>query len=371
MTDRDWMEQALALGALGEEATSPNPRVGCLVVRDDEVVGCGWHQAPGLPHAEAIALGAAGARARGATLYVNLEPCAHLGRTPPCTEIIVESGIRRVVASIQDPNPLVDGRGFERLRASGVVVDVGLAAGASRRLNEAFLHFHHTGRPLVTLKAAASLDGAIGARDGESRWISGEASRRFAHRLRLRHDAVLVGAGTVRRDDPCLTVRLDGVRAPRRRCVLAPSLALDPAARLFRPQGDEPRPRLYAAEDAPADRTAALAPLAEIVRVGRRDGRLDLDAVLADLARVGVQSVLVEGGARTHAAFLDAGRADRLALFLAPELLGSRGAVPLLAREVAARPGRGWRVEDLQQIGLDGDLLLLGRLRAPRAGAEA
>jgi diaminohydroxyphosphoribosylaminopyrimidine deaminase/5-amino-6-(5-phosphoribosylamino)uracil reductase len=331
-------------------------------------VGRGWHSAPGLPHAEAIALAQAGSAARGATLYVNLEPCAHHGRTPPCTDAILQSGVRRVVASIQDPNPLVDGRGFARLRQAGIEVEVGPAAAAARRLNDGFLHYHEHGRPLVTLKAAASLDGMIAAAGGAARWITGECARRFAHRLRLRHDAVLVGAETVRRDDPRLTVRLTGVHARRWRCVLAPSLALEPEAALFHCGPDEWPPRIYAAGEAPAERAARLSPLAEIVRVPQREGWLDLAAVLADLARVGVQSVLVEGGAATHAAFLEAGLADRLALFVAPRLLGARGGVPLLDRPVAALPGSGWQVEEPCQLALGGDLALLGRIAAAAGG---
>lgn len=369
MTEREWMEQTLALGALGDAATSPNPRVGCLVVREGVVVGRGYHRAAGLPHAESLALAEAGALARGATLYVNLEPCAHHGRTPPCADLIVERGVRRVVAAIQDPNPLVDGRGFARLRGAGIEVTVGLMAEESRRLNDPFLHFHLEGRPLVTLKAAASLDGVTAATEGRARWISGEASRRFAHRLRLRHDAVLVGANTVRRDDPRLTVRLAGIREARWRCVLAPTLDLDPRARLFRVEAGERPARIYAAADAPCGRDAEFAGRAEIVRVPRRGGALDLDAVLADLARLGVQSLLVEGGARTHAAFLDACRADRLVLFLAPALFGARGAVPIVDRAVTRGPESGIRVEELLQLSLGGDLALVGRL-APPGSAE-
>lgn len=366
MTDREWMEQALALGALGEAATSPNPRVGCVVVRQGEVVGCGFHHAAGLPHAEALALAAAGAGARGATLFVNLEPCAHEGRTPPCADMIVRAGVTRVVASIQDPNPLVDGRGFARLRAAGIAVDVGLLATESRRLNDAFHHFYRHGRPLVTLKAAISLDGMLAAAEGRSRWISGAASRRFAHRLRARNDAVLIGAGTLRRDDPRLTVRLAGLQAMRWRCVLAPRLEIDPRARLFHCGAAEHKPRLYVMDDVPRERMLPFDGLAEIVRVRRHGERIDLDDVLSDLARLGVLSLLVEGGAVTHASFLEARRADRLALFIARKLLGGRGGTPLLDRATAREPALGWRLRGVRQLALGGDLALLGRLRAPR-----
>jgi diaminohydroxyphosphoribosylaminopyrimidine deaminase/5-amino-6-(5-phosphoribosylamino)uracil reductase len=361
--ERHWMEQALALGALGEEATSPNPRVGCVVVREGRAVGRGWHRAPGLPHAEAIALAEAGPAARGATLYVNLEPCAHVGRTPPCTDMIAQSGIRRVVAAVTDPNPLVDGRGFAALRAAGITVDVGLLARESEELNEAFLHVHRRGRPRVTLKAAVSLDGMLAAAGGRARWITGAAARRFAHRLRLRHDAVLVGAGTIRIDDPQLTVRLPGVSAERIRAVLAPELDLDPGAALFRAPGR--RPRLYASAAAAAERVERLAAVADVVRVAEHADGLAIDEVLADLGRLSVQSVLVEGGARTFASFLDAGRADRMALFVAPRLVGARGATPLVDRLAADAPALGLHLDIRHQLALGPDLVLLGRLGGP------
>jgi diaminohydroxyphosphoribosylaminopyrimidine deaminase/5-amino-6-(5-phosphoribosylamino)uracil reductase len=356
------MEQALALAALGEGSTSPNPCVGCLVVRDGTVLGRGFHRAAGEPHAEAAAIAEAGEMSRGATLYVNLEPCSHHGRTPPCADLLARAGIRRVVASITDPNPEVNGRGFARLREAGIEVEVGLLEREARRINAPFLHVHALGRPIVTLKAAASADGMIGALDGSSRWITGIAARRFAHRLRYRHDAVLVGAATVRRDDPELTVRLPGTRAERIRAVLAPDLDLDPGARVFkRPGGGV---RVYAAPDLPAGRRRRFAGLAEVVTVPAPGGRLDLGAVLGDLAPLGCLSVLVEGGARTLAGFLEAGLADRVALFTAPILLGARGATPLLDLAAPASPAGAIRIETEQRIPLGEDVLVLGRIRS-------
>ncbi len=364
---RAFMEQALALAALGEGTTSPNPRVGCVLVRGSRPVGWGYHEAAGKCHAEARAVAMAGSRARGATLYVNLEPCAHHGRTPPCTDLLIAHGVRRVVASIPDPNPQVDGLGFRKLREAGVAVEVGLLAEQARLLNEPFLHWHATGRPLVTLKAAASLDGMLSAAGGSSRWITGEVARRVAHRLRFRHDAILVGAGTVRRDDPSLTVRLPGIEAPRQRVVLAPGLDLRPDARvLARPRGAGGAPtRVYTAREVSSAARSRLAGRAEIVRVEAPGGRLDLTRVLADLSRIGVQSVLVEGGARTLAGFLDAGLADRAALFLAPILLGARGGTPMLDLRTLASPGLAWRIDTRHLVPLSGDLLVLGRIVPP------
>jgi diaminohydroxyphosphoribosylaminopyrimidine deaminase/5-amino-6-(5-phosphoribosylamino)uracil reductase len=358
------MEQALALGALGEGSASPNPRVGCLLVRDGRPVGSGFHQAHGQPHAEAVAVARAGDLVRGATAYVSLEPCAHQGLTPPCADLLVASGVRRVVAALQDPNPRVDGRGFAVLRRAGVEVDVGLLADEATRLNGAFLQHHRTGRPLVTIKAAVSLDGMISARDGCSRWITGEPARRFAHRLRFGHDAVLVGAGTVRTDDPRLTVRLDGVRAPRLRVVLTRDLDCDPGARVFE-ASPGPRPRIYAADSASREREERFAGRADVVRVAALDGGLDLRSVLADLAARGIQSVMVEGGGRTIGAFLEAGLADRAALFVSRRFLGAGGARPLIDADSVADPAGGCRLERCRQVALGGDQLLLGRLRFP------
>lgn len=355
--DVRWMRQALALAALAEGGTAPNPRVGCLLVRDGEVVGRGWHRAAGLPHAEALALREAGPRAAGATLYVNLEPCAHHGRTPPCAEALVAAGVRRVVASISDPDPRVDGRGLAQLRAAGVVVEVGALAGEAERLNAGFLRRHREGRPHVTMKAAVSADGMLAGLEGRSRWITGEAARRFAHRLRLRHDAVLVGAETVRRDDPRLTVRLPGASRLPRPVVLAPDLRLPLRARLF----DGVRPRIYVREGLPPDVRAPFEARAEVVPLAA-GAVLSPAHVLADLAREGVQSVLVEGGARTFAAFLEAGLVDDVALFVAPMLLGARGGTPMLDLPAAAEPALARRLRDLRRLALDDDLLLLGRL---------
>jgi len=359
--ERAFMEQALALAVLGEGSTTPNPRVGCVLVRAGRVVGRGYHHAAGTCHAEALAVREAGARARGATLYVNLEPCAHHGRTPPCADLLVESGIRRVVASLIDPNPQVNGRGAKRLADAGVAVEIGLLAEQARRVNEPFLHWHGTGRPLVTLKAAASLDGMLSAAGGSSRWITGEAARRFAHRLRLRHDAILVGAGTVRRDDPSLTVRLKGVDATRRRVVLAPHLKLSARARVFERASDDPVPPLiYACHEGPSGEE--LAGRAEIVRVGSLAGCLSLREVLADLGSRGIQSVLVEGGGRTLAGFLAAGLADRAAVFFAPSLFGGRGGTPMLAGTTVDSPEHAIRIDPRETIALGQDLLVLGAI---------
>ena len=361
-SERGWMAQALALGALGGGRTSPNPRVGCLLVRDGRVVGCGYHRAPGDPHAEALAVQRAGPLARGATLYVNLEPCAHHGRTPPCTGLLVPSGIREVVAAMQDPNPLVDGRGFAELRGAGIEVRVGLLEREARALNEAFVHWHRTRRPLCTLKAAVSADGMIAAAAGESRWISGAPARTFAHRLRSQHDAVLVGAGTVRRDDPRLTVRLAGRESARLRVVLASTGALDPRARVFEPVAGAPRTRVYAGSGAAPAALDELSRVADVVPIPAHDPAPFVAAVLDDLGRLGAQSVLVEGGARTAGAFLAARLAQRFAFFHSSGILGSRGATALVDLPAVGAPALAYRLEREQLVPLGEDLLVLGRV---------
>lgn len=359
MNDREAMAQALALAALGEGTTRPNPLVGCVIVRDGAIVGTGFHRTAGGPHAEIAALRAAGAAARGATLYVTLEPCAHHGRTPPCAEAIAAAGVARVVAGTGDPNPLVDGRGFAYLRDAGVTVVVGVLEDEARALNAAFLSAHRRHRPWVTVKAAQSWDGLIAAESGSSTWVTGPAARRHAHRLRFTHDAILVGAGTLRRDDPRLTVRLDGVVASPVRVVLSTDGRLDPGSQIFQDAGGKgPRSRVYVADAVDAPR-ASLGRVADVVAAGNGAGGIDLALVLADLAAQGVQSVLVEGGGRTIAAFLEAGLADDVALFVAPRLIGARGGTPLVDRAAASTPdaGAGLRVRTIVPVGPD-DLVL-------------
>jgi diaminohydroxyphosphoribosylaminopyrimidine deaminase/5-amino-6-(5-phosphoribosylamino)uracil reductase len=269
---------------------------------------------------------------------------------------------------MQDPNPMVDGRGFDALRRAGIEVEVGLLEDQARRINESFIRWHEHGLPLVTLKAAISADGMIAADGGASRWITGEAARRFAHRLRACHDAVLVGAGTVRRDDPRLTVRLGGSERTRLRVVLSRSLELDPAASLFAPVAEgADRTVVFTTTGAPRERIEALA-AAEVVPLAASDDETFLREALGRLAARGVQSVLVEGGAVTLASFVRTGLAQRFALFCSSRLIGAHGGVPLLAGPSASTPADAPRIEREQLIPLGEDLLILGR---PRHAAVA
>lgn len=305
MTDSRAMARAILLSRRGFPA--PNPHVGCVIVRDGEIVGEGWHRFAGGPHAEAEALAAAGERARGATAYVTLEPCNHHGRTPPCSQALIRAGVARVVVACRDPNPVASG-GLEALRSAGVTVETGLMADEATEANWRFLTAMRLGRPVVVAKAAMSADGRIALPSGESRWITGPAARRAGHRLRAEMGSVLVGRVTAERDDPLLTARIPGVRNQPLRIVL------DPAGRL--PSGlgvfDGSAPTLRVTDG----------PVAGSLAVGRDPrGGLNLRALMAELFRRGVTGVLVEGGGRTIASFLRAGLVDRLELFVAPALL--------------------------------------------------
>jgi len=333
MTDADFMRRALALAERGRGLTSPNPMVGAVLVRDGRVVGEGAHLRAGGPHAEVEALAAAGAAARGATLYCTLEPCDHHGRTPPCAPAVAAAGITRVVAALSDPNPLAKGGG-DRLRAAGVAVEVGLLAADAERQNRAWLTAIRERRPHVTLKAAATLDGKIADVHGGSKWITGEAARLRAHRLRAESDAIVVGITTALRDDPALTVRL-GEPWPREpyRVVLDSTARLGADARVIH-AGTPARALIAVGAEAPADRVAALTRAgATVLRGPTRGGRVDVGALLARLFELDVRAVLLEGGGETHAAFVDAGLVDRVAVFLAPRLLGGRAAPGLLGGE--------------------------------------
>lgn len=321
------MDRALDVAARGIGLTAPNPVVGAVLVRHNAVVGEGGHRHAGAPHAEAVALSAAGTRARGATCYVTLEPCAHHGRTPPCADALIVAGVSRVVVACGDPNPLVDGRGLARLRSAGIEVTIGVREAEARALNRGFFCFVTRGRPHVTLKSALTLDGKIAGADGTSRWITGEAARAEAHRMRFAADAVLVGVGTVLQDDPELTVRFPGLPAKEPFRVVADSrLRTPPRARLLE-AGQASRVVIACVAPAPTEPAARLrARGVRVLALPGDAGRVDLGALLVALARLDVMAVLAEGGAELGGALVDQGLVDRVAFFVAPRLLGGRSA---------------------------------------------
>jgi len=315
--DIRFMRRALALARRGIGTTHPNPRVGAVVVADGGIVGEGWHERPGLPHAEIMALDQAGELAHGATLYVTLEPCAGHGRTPPCTGAILNAGIRRVVFASDDPNPRMAG-GAEALRAQGLEVTGQVLRGRADALNRPFFHFTRTGRPYVVAKAAISLDGKLATSGGQSQWISGEQSRRHAHRLRAESDVILVGAGTLRKDNPSLTVRhaKRNGEAPLRAVICRHPPRLWPQCRLLDGRADA---RLYIQEtDAGAERWQQAG--MDVVQAD------SIENVLRHLADEGRLAALLEGGGRLHASFLEAELADELVLYQAPVLIGGQAA---------------------------------------------
>jgi diaminohydroxyphosphoribosylaminopyrimidine deaminase/5-amino-6-(5-phosphoribosylamino)uracil reductase len=352
--DDGYMRRALDLAERGRGLVSPNPLVGAVVVRDGRVVGEGWHEGPGRPHAEVVALEAAGPLTRGATLFTTLEPCSHYGRTPPCAPRIVEAGVERVVAAIEDPNPMVDG--FAMLRRAGVAVEEGRMAGRARQQNEAFLKHVRTGMPFLTLKMAASLDGKAAARDGSSRWISGEASRAEVHRMRAAADAIMVGAGTALRDDPSLTVRDPGFRGrPRLRVIVDGGGVVPETHAVFT---DRAAPTLVAStERAPRSRRQAWAEAgAEVLLLGdAQDPHVPPRRLLETLGKRDIQHVLLEGGPTLAWAAVAQGLVDRLVLFIAPVLVGGAAAAGVLMGEGSARIGDGVSVDvvEVERCGED------------------
>jgi diaminohydroxyphosphoribosylaminopyrimidine deaminase/5-amino-6-(5-phosphoribosylamino)uracil reductase len=355
--DRGYMGRALALARRGLGGTSPNPLVGAVVVRGNRVVGEGYHRRAGEAHAERLALEEAGTRARGATLYVTLEPCHHTGRTPPCTEAVLAAGIRKVVYALADPNPRVVGGGGEFLRSRGLEVVSGLLAEQSRDLNEVFVKWVTTGLPFVYLKAAMSLDGRIATRTGDSRWISNETSRAWVHRLRSRVDGIVAGIGTVLADDPLLTPRLPGRSRPSPlRIIIDPHLKTPPEARLF----TDPGPVLIAGSDRASakKRTALRRKGAEVLSFPTVRDRLVLAPLLQYLGERPVTSLLVEGGAEIYAAFLNAGLADKLYLFYAPILIGGTEAKGMVGGEGPASVVGALKVKPGKCRRMAGDFLM-------------
>lgn len=355
--DTACMERALQLAALGKASTQPNPRVGCVLARDARIIGEGWHRAAGEPHAEAHALLAAGALARGSTAYVTLEPCNHHGRTPPCSESLIEAGVVRVVYAVDDPDPRVRGAGARRLAAAGVAVERGLCGDAARELNIGYLMRVERGRPWLRLKLAASLDGRTALAGGESQWITSEAARADVQRWRAESAAILTTAATVLADDPLLNVRLPEVTRQPARLLLDRAGRIPSTARLWSSGG-----YCYVLSGPGAARpTAAVTgPTVTTQTVGvLPDGHLDLHAVLSHAAAWRLNEVWVEAGATLAGALLDAGCVDELVLYLAPSLLGP-DARPLARvaplQRLADR--RAWRVTDLRQIGPDVRIML-------------
>ncbi|KXG77290.1 Riboflavin biosynthesis protein RibD [Fervidicola ferrireducens] len=351
-----FMKRALDLAKKGRGTTSPNPMVGAVIVKDGEIVGEGYHRKAGEPHAEVMALAQAGERARGAELFVNLEPCCHFGRTPPCADAIIRAGVKRVVVAMTDPNPLVAGKGIKRLREAGVEVEVGLLEEEARKLNEVFIKYITTGRPFIVAKIAQSLDGKIAMASGESRWITGEPARIKAHEFRSWYDAVMVGIGTVLADDPLLTCRLPGERKSPLRIVVDSWARIPLDARML--ECKDGRVILATTERADGEKVNALKGKGvEVIKVPAVDGRVDLKRLMEILGSMEITSVLVEGGATLIASFIKENLVDKLLVFQAPLIIGgdgidSIGILPIDQLKQAPR----FKFHSAEAIG--GDLLL-------------
>lgn len=364
--DQQYMALALSLAAKGRGRTSPNPMVGAVVVAGNRIVGQAYHRRAGEPHAELLALQAAGKRSRGATLYVTLEPCCHEGkRTPPCVPALIESRLRRIVVAMRDPNPSVSGRGISLLRRAGIRVSVGCHRKKAEQLNEIYCHWMNTGRPYVLLKAAMTLDGKIATASGESRWITGAEARREVHRLRSQVDAIMVGIGTVLHDDPLLTARLPGDKAgaARRRqplrVVLDSRLRIPDKAKVLSPYGGTGQPigtMIVTTEKAPKHRVEHLrARGLSLLVLPAKDKHVPLSACLTRLGQLGVSSLLIEGGSELNAAVLREGLVNRVRFYLAPHLLGGQDAKGLIGDRSPKRLSEAVSLTDLRirRVGRD------------------
>lgn len=355
------MARAIRLAEQGRYTTHPNPRVGCVLVRDGEIVGEGFHRRTGEPHAERNALAAAGARAHGATAYVTLEPCCHHGRTPPCSDGLIDAGVARVVVAMTDPNPQVAGQGIAQLEAAGIQVEQGVMRAQAEALNPGFIARMTRGRPYVRCKLAMSLDGRTAMANGESKWITGPDARRDVQRLRARSDAIVTGIGTVLADDPSLNVRLTAAELPGvvsdayllqpLRVVLDPDLEISPAARLLNLPG---RTLIVTASDDEARRQALLAAGAEVIRLPRAGLGIDLEALLTELAKRDINEVLLETGPTLAGAAVAANLVDELIIYAAPILMGSdaRGLLNLPAL-TEMKDRIELQILDLRTVGAD------------------
>lgn len=354
------MRRALELAARGTGQVSPSPLVGCVIVdASGRIIGEGFYLYEGVTHAETLALEQAGERALGGTAYVSLEPHAHHGRTPPCTDALLEAGISRVVASIEDPNPQVSGKGFDHLRRAGLEVQTGLLAQEASRQNEKYIHFMRERRPFVHLKLASSLDGRTATRTGDSRWITNEDARRRVHLLRHEYDAILVGAGTALADDPLLTDR-SGLkrRRPLVRVVLDEGLRVSPASRLVKSARESPLV-LFTSKRADREKVKLLESSGvEIIQ--DVDGGRNLERVLERLAERSLQSLLVEGGANVAGAFIDGGLVNKITFFIAPMIIGGREATPAVSGKGAEKIADALRLRDVETQSHGRDLEITG-----------
>ncbi len=359
--DDRYMWMALDLARQGRGRTSPNPMVGAVIVQGSEIVGTGFHQKAGSPHAEIIALQKAGEQAQDATLYLNLEPCNHHGRTGPCTEAIIKAGISRVVAAMEDPNPIISGKGFARLADAGIKVKQGVLEDKARQLNEAFVKYITTGLPFVGVKVAMSIDGKIGTITGNSQWITGEKARQFVHRLRDHTDVIMVGIETVLKDDPRLTARVEGGGGKDPVRVIVDSTARLPLNSQVLGSGSHAGTIIAVTEKAPSEKCKALEEKgAEVIILPEHEGRVDLLVLMKKLAERELTAVLVEGGGTLNFSLLSMGLVDKLFVFIAPLIIGGKESPTAFAGSGIESLQKAWSVENIEMKQFDRDLLLIG-----------
>ena len=363
MNDTDFMRRALHLAQKGCGWVAPNPMVGAVLVKNGQVIGEGWHQKYGGPHAERHALANCTADPRGATLYVTLEPCCHHGKQPPCTEAILQAGIRRVVVGSGDPNPLVAGKGIAALRANGVEVTEGVLQAECQKLNEVFFHYIQTGHPFVVMKYAMTLDGKIAAYTGKSQWITGETARQYVQTQRARYTGIMVGVGTVLADDPLLTCRLPGAKSPIR-IVCDTHLRTPPDCRLVKTAKQFPTILATCCRE-PARQAPYQAAGCEILYVPEQNGRINLMALMELLGQKGIDSILLEGGGTLHWAALQSGIVQKVQAYIAPKLLGGQNAKTPIEGQGAPCPDAAFTVKNVKRISLGEDFLLEGEVVYP------
>jgi diaminohydroxyphosphoribosylaminopyrimidine deaminase/5-amino-6-(5-phosphoribosylamino)uracil reductase len=365
-TDEKYMAMALRLAAKAKGRTSPNPMVGAVVVKNGKVIAHGWHKKAGEPHAEALALRKAGKAAKGAELYVTLEPCSHTNkRTPPCTPLVIRSGVKRVVVAMIDPNPRVSGNGIKTLKKAGVAVLSGILETEARKLNEAFIKHITTGMPFVTLKVAQTLDGKTATASGESQWITGEEARAEGHRLRDSNDAILVGINTVLKDDPSLTARIPKGRDPVR-IVVDSTLRIPATAKIIRQKSSAGTivATLATAQKTKIEKLQNAG--AEVLLVKDRDGRVDFRDLMKKLGQRGIMSVLIEGGAEVHASAIGSGIADKIVAFIAPVLMTGRDSLCSIGGISPTKLSQAVRLRDVSIRPAGRDFIVEGYLRTTR-----
>ncbi len=360
--DEYFMARALDLARKGKGRTSPNPAVGAVIVKDNRIVGEGYHRKAGTAHAEVVALKKAGKAAVDATVYVTLEPCCHTGkRTPPCTDALIRADVMRVVIAMRDPNPMVAGKGIRLLKKAGIETITGVMKNEAKRLNEDFTKFITTGLPFVTLKIAQSLDGKIAASSGDSKWITGEKARRHVHRMRNEYDAVMVGVGTVISDDPSLDCRISGGRNPYR-IIVDTSLRIPVKAKLL--SHDDCRTIIATTGDAPDDRKKKLLSAgAKVITVKKRSEHVDLKALMKEIGSHGIMSVMIEGGSRIAASAVRAGIVDKVMFYIAPKIIGGDDAVSSIGGKAPRFIKDSILLENLTATKTGEDILIEGYVR--------